>query len=279
MEILKYIYCGKIDLNADNFVQIYKVADIYLMHDLKALCMDSINESNVTKIFSDNAESLESEQLHKACMQLIRDNPFQVFKDEHFNSLSFDAIQKIITSQMWFCSKQDIAAAIDTWTTANEGEYEVDDMNELKTIMFARPYERVYFKPIRYSMHYDTSMSVTLKCMVPTTLFGICLFRLPEGGDVEILVEIRDSFQEDKVLKSFKNSFAISKEDTTQLSQELFFDKIEVSAHEVLKLTFFATSFATVTSRTTMDKRFQIIRNISYEGEIEIPVHYLICRF
>ena len=278
LEILKFIYCGKIDLQPENFVRIYMVADSYLMEDLKTICYKTLNEENVTRIFSDNTDTFQSEELDKACMKIICTSPFSVFEDVYFEQLTMDALKKILLSQLWYCSKKDIESAIETWLANNADNATDEELAELKGAMFAMPYERLYFKPIRYSTNYNSTMTISLKCMVPTTLFGFSLLRNPDSKRLEVKIEINDSFDEYKVLKTVTKTFNFDPKNT-QLMEELFFKKIDIEAHQILRITFIGENFATFTSRQITDKRLQLIRQTSYEAEIETPIQYLICTF
>ena len=237
MEILRFMYCGTVNLTADNFLPIYKTADRYLMADLKKFCMNFLNEDIVTNVLIENVGTAKFLDLENACLELICNNPLRFFNDEKLNNFSRESLEliclKLKANRIQYCSNNDILSAINKW--AKHKEFTVGQWEKLKTLKLSinknERNSKVFFDISGLSMNESNIIrnldcKIDLKVMKPCTLYGLG----PFAGNKQIIIEvyIKDPVTNDeKINKRFDYAIQSKNDDPVQ---DLFIEKIRLSS-------------------------------------------------
>uniref|UniRef100_A0A1Q3EZV7 BTB domain-containing protein n=1 Tax=Culex tarsalis TaxID=7177 RepID=A0A1Q3EZV7_CULTA len=138
-EVLRYMYSDRVNVTADNVVDVYYSAEKYLLEGLKKTCIKflaaNLTEGNVLGLFDRNRQ-YELEEVNRFCLDIICENPIKVFADESFFWLSAKSVELIGSQEFLNCQTDQLLVAIDKWVKANqlmEGANIVSKARELKT--------------------------------------------------------------------------------------------------------------------------------------------------
>ncbi|XP_055523833.1 kelch-like protein 40b [Wyeomyia smithii] len=135
-DVLRYMYCQKIDLSEDNLIEVYYASQKYLLSGLNKLCeqfcTSKINESNVMKFLNENTKH-EFEVVNKNCLAVICDNPLVCFEHVGFLNLKKKVLEMIAGSARINCSQEQLETAIVKWAKGDESR--ADDASQLAQIV------------------------------------------------------------------------------------------------------------------------------------------------
>lgn len=123
LEILRFMYCERLNFTDEIFVELYYAAKKYLLSKLVDVCdkyiEGEIKEDNVLKIFNDNRR-YEFDDINTVCLRVICDNPLGCFEQERFLSLEKSSLKLILESPKINCHEDHLDNAIQRWLEFND---------------------------------------------------------------------------------------------------------------------------------------------------------------
>ncbi|EAT38331.1 AAEL009769-PA [Aedes aegypti] len=196
LEILRFIYCGKVRLTIENVLEIYVHAQKYMLNELRRRTIrvleKHIDSDNVLKIFAQN-RLYEFSFINEKCLTLIRKNPLTYFHHEDFSALDRKSLEIIFSSKKINCSDAQLFQALRDWKKANESEY----VNDLQTVISTkRSYncsKLRFFGNLSMALHTDLTFSIDYSHSL--AFFGIGVFVKSPDSVVTIEVEISENLE------------------------------------------------------------------------------------
>lgn len=126
-ELLRYMYSERVNVTADNVVDVSYGAQKYLLTKLSKICEDfiqrNVTEDNVLRVFDSNRR-YELDGVNRICLDIICDNPIKIFADELFLTLARQSVDLIASRLTINCQKDQLLTAIEQWLQVNEDESE-----------------------------------------------------------------------------------------------------------------------------------------------------------
>ncbi|XP_053693058.1 BTB/POZ domain-containing protein 1-like isoform X1 [Sabethes cyaneus] len=247
LEILRFIYCGKVRMTVENVLEIYVHAQKYMLNELRrrAVCFleKHINACNALKIFAQNRQ-YEFSFINEKCLALIRRNPLGFFHNDDFCGLDRKSLEIIFASRKINCTDEQIFQALREWKKCNEHE----SVSELQLVISAkRSYncsKLRFFGNMSLSDHTDLKFSVDYQHNL--ACFGIGVFIKSPESVITIEVEITENLE---VLDRFR--FDYENKDFSAVSvADLFFEEITLRQGEWYTIS--------VTFISDMDRYFTI---------------------
>ncbi|XP_055619527.1 BTB/POZ domain-containing protein 6-B-like isoform X1 [Toxorhynchites rutilus septentrionalis] len=252
LEILRFIYCGKVRLTIENALEIYVHAQKYMLNELRRRTIrfleNHIDSHNVLKIFTHN-RLYEFSFINDRCLTLIRKNPLTYFRHEDFTSLDRKSLEIILASKKINCSDEQLFQALRDWKKNNESEYAdemVSVMNQIRTYNCSK---------LRFfgnmSMAEQTDLKFSIMCNHSLAFFGIGVFVKSTERFVTIEVEITENLES---LGSYRFDYE-NKDPAAVNKANLFFE--ELTLHP--------------------DDWYSISVNFSYQGDSFTIINPQIC--
>ncbi|XP_058827466.1 kelch-like protein 41b [Topomyia yanbarensis] len=116
LEILRFLYCEKINLTSDNsrkiFLQAKKWSLGKVMEAVANFLKQSIDSQNVLKMLMEN-RFYELKTVEEMCLQIICDNPFHYFEHNDYWLLDRESLKLIVTAKTINCSKDQLMEIVD----------------------------------------------------------------------------------------------------------------------------------------------------------------------
>lgn len=166
-EILRYAYCDKATISADNVLHLLYAAEKYLLTKLIKKCTEfaeeRLCEANVLEIFEQN-RSYELEDINRKCLDIICLNPIRMFGDENFLTLDSKSLDLIAGCERMNCQLSHLLKAIDAWLKINE--HDAERGNVIRDKVLKRPKLEYMCQNIqnfssgRYQLDITTEMTV-----------------------------------------------------------------------------------------------------------------------
>uniref|UniRef100_A0A8D8FPF1 BTB/POZ domain-containing protein 6 n=1 Tax=Culex pipiens TaxID=7175 RepID=A0A8D8FPF1_CULPI len=126
-ELLRYMYCERVTVTADNVVDISYGSKKYLLTKLNQLCESfvqrNVTEDNVLGVFDSNRR-YELEGINRICLDIVCDNPIRIFAHESFLTLARESVRMIASRKAMNCQTDQLLSAIERWIQVNEDEQE-----------------------------------------------------------------------------------------------------------------------------------------------------------
>ncbi|KAL1397424.1 hypothetical protein pipiens_002529 [Culex pipiens pipiens] len=193
LEILRFVYCGKVDLTFDNIHEIYIHSRKYMLMELLSMASNflekSIESENVLKIFTQN-RFYGFQFVDEKCLRLIRNNPLLYFNHEDFGLIDYESLRLIFESKRINCTDDQLMGALDVWEKSHKDK---DNIDKLKAVI--KNYKRRYdcdklrlFGPSSCSEPNDFGFSITSDTIVH--MFGIGVFIKSVAKVISIEVKI-----------------------------------------------------------------------------------------
>ncbi|XP_055532027.1 BTB/POZ domain-containing protein 6-B-like isoform X2 [Wyeomyia smithii] len=194
LDILRFIYCGKVRMTVENALEIYVHAQKYMLNELRRRAVSflekHINACNALKIFAQNRQ-YEFSFINEKCLALIRRNPLGFFHSDDFCGLDRKSLEIIFASRKINCTDEQLFQALREWKKCNEQE----SLTELQLIISAkRSYncsKLRFFGNMSLSEHTDLKFSVDHSHSL--SFFGIGVFVKSPETVVSIEVEIAEN--------------------------------------------------------------------------------------
>ncbi|XP_055613112.1 BTB/POZ domain-containing protein 2-like [Uranotaenia lowii] len=234
LDILRFIYCGKIDLTFDNIHEIYihsrKYMVIELLNMASVFLEKNIEPNNVLKIFTQN-RFYGFQFVDEKCLKHLRNNPLFYFNHVDFSLIDRDSLGLILNSQKINCTDDQLMGALDIW----EKNHENENVDELKSII--RNAKRSYdcyklrlFGPSSSSEMNDFGFSITSETVV--NLYGIGVFIKSSAKVISVEMKVWENDIEIGCdLFEYENDNFV----TVDIAN-LFFEQIVLSPHNHYKI-------------------------------------------
>lgn len=203
LEVLSYIYCKLVYLNASNMLDIYYASHKYMLQSLSEKCEDAFErlttEDNVLKVFQANQKHRFG-NVDQQCLKIIRDNPIKHFKQDHFLKLSAEALLVIASQSTINCQEDHMRQATETWKKQNGA---LDVAYNIKDVLCRKLH---FFGCHDFSANIDTSFFVLSRI----ALYGLGVFvgvdqEIPPVGKVEIVIMCQNKQLASKSVPIHKN--------------------------------------------------------------------------
>ncbi|XP_058445506.1 BTB/POZ domain-containing protein 6-A-like isoform X1 [Malaya genurostris] len=196
LEILRFIYCGKVRLTIENVLEIYVHAQKYMLNELRRRTVrfleKHIDADNALKIFAQN-RLYEFSFINEKCLALIRKNPLVYFHHEDFYVLDRKSLEIIFASKKINCTDEQLFQALRDWKKINEHEY----VSELQSVISAkRSYncsKLRFFGNMSKTEHTDLKFSIDYTHSL--AFFGIGVFIKSPESVVTVEVEIAENLE------------------------------------------------------------------------------------
>ncbi|XP_055532018.1 kelch-like protein 40b isoform X1 [Wyeomyia smithii] len=234
LEIMKFIYCGKIELTFSNIHEIYIHSSKYMLMELLAMASSflerSIDSDNVLKIFTQN-RFYGFQFVDEECLQIICNNPLYYFNHEEFAIIDRESLSLIFRSKKINCTDDQLMGALDIW----EKNHETENVDELKAIIKNAKrsydcYKLRLFGPSSGSEPNDFGFSITSETIV--LMFGIGVFIKSAARVISIDVKIWENDLEIKY-----DQFEYENDDFVTVDvANLFFEQIVLIPHKIYKI-------------------------------------------
>ncbi|XP_058445507.1 BTB/POZ domain-containing protein 1-like isoform X2 [Malaya genurostris] len=266
LTILRFVYCGKIDLTFDNIHEIYIHSRKYMLMELLSMASNflerSIEPNNVLKIFTQN-RFYGFQFVDEECLTLIRNNPLYYFNHEEFAMIDRESLSLIFSSKKINCTDDQLMGALDIWQKTHDTE----SVDELKSII--KNYKRSYdcyklrlFGPPSGSESNDFSFSITSETIVH--MYGVGVFIKSAAKVISIEVKIwENDIEVGCDLFEYENDDFV----TVDVAN-LFFEQIVLIPHHRYKITLSITPavepFTIQNPKITHDRIKMVITNAMY---------------
>ncbi|XP_053693068.1 BTB/POZ domain-containing protein 2-like isoform X2 [Sabethes cyaneus] len=234
LEILRFVYCGKIELTFGNIHEIYIHSRKYMLTELLAMASNflerSINPENVLKIFTQN-RFYGFQFVDEECLQLICKNPLYYFNHEEFALIDRESLSLIFSSKKINCTDDQLMGALDIW----EKNHDSESVDELKSIIKNSKrsydcYKLRLFGTSSGSEPNDFGFSITSETIVQ--MFGIGVFIKSAAKVISIDVKIWENDIEVRY-----DQFEYENDDFVTVDvANLFFEQLELTPHHRYKI-------------------------------------------
>ncbi|XP_019533950.1 kelch-like protein 40b isoform X1 [Aedes albopictus] len=266
LEILRFVYCGKIDLTFQNIHEIYIHSRKYMLMELLAMASNflekSIEPENVLKIFTQN-RFYGFQFVDEKCLRLIRTNPLFYFNHEDFSLIDRESLCLILSSKKINCTDDQLMGALDIWEKGHEEE----NVDELKAIVKNSKrsydcYKLRLFGPSSGSEPNDFGFSIVSETNV--NLYGIGVFLKSTAKVITIEMKI---FQNDLEIGCDLFEYENDNFVTVDVAN-LFFEEIILKPHHrykiVLNITPAVEPFTIQNPKIHHDRIKMSIANVIY---------------
>ncbi|KAL9699857.1 hypothetical protein quinque_003298 [Culex quinquefasciatus] len=220
LEILRFMYCEKVNLNGDNLVEVNYAAKKYLLSKLVDICdkfiQDKIKEENVLKIFNDNRR-YEFVDINTICLRVICDNPLECFDQKLFLALELGSLKLIVDSPGMNCHDDQLVMK-----GRNCRELHCQKLHA--------------FSKFSYS---DTVVTdITIEVSKPFNLYGFGILIGTESTDIQSLklnVEVKVEF-DDEWENCFSTEVVVPVKQEEVYVYEVVFKKIIMEEHGMYRI-------------------------------------------
>uniref|UniRef100_A0A8D8H739 BTB/POZ domain-containing protein 6 n=1 Tax=Culex pipiens TaxID=7175 RepID=A0A8D8H739_CULPI len=198
LEILRFMYCERVNFTDEIFVELYYAAKKYLLSKLVDVCdkyiEGEIKEDNVLKIFNDNRR-YEFDDINTVCLRVICDNPLECFEQERFLKMEKSSLKLILESPKINCLEDHLENATQRWLECNvNGQTTSKDFLYLAVRRSGRELlcQKLYaFSAFRYADEILTDMFVDVYQSFNLYGFGIFIGTKSQNiNSVNLYVEI-----------------------------------------------------------------------------------------
>ncbi|XP_058836263.1 BTB/POZ domain-containing protein 6-A-like isoform X3 [Topomyia yanbarensis] len=198
LEILRFIYCGKVRLTIENVLEIYVHAQKYMLNELRRRTVrfleNHIDADNALKIFAQN-RLYEFSFINEKCLALITKNPLIYLHHEDFYVLDRKSLEIIFASKKINCSDDQLFQALRDWKRMNEHE----SVNELQSVIKAkRSYncsKLRFFGNMSMTEGTETYLKFSIDHTHSLAFYGIGVFVKSPDSVVTIEVEIAENLE------------------------------------------------------------------------------------
>ncbi|XP_058444166.1 kelch-like protein 41 [Malaya genurostris] len=125
LELLRFLYYGKIELTAGNVREIYIESKKFSMEKILEAVENFLNQTidskNVLCKLMDN-RFYEFKSIEQKCLRIICDDPFSYINQEDFTRLDRKSLGLIVTAKTICCSNDQLLGILDTWQKTNNEE-------------------------------------------------------------------------------------------------------------------------------------------------------------
>ncbi|XP_058444212.1 BTB/POZ domain-containing protein 3-like [Malaya genurostris] len=125
LELLRFVYCGKIDLTSENVREIYNESKKFsldkILEAVENFLNQTINSENVLCKLIDN-RFYKFKSIDRKCLKIICDDPFSYIDQADFKRLDRKLLKLIVTAKTIYCTNDQLLEILDTWQKTNYEE-------------------------------------------------------------------------------------------------------------------------------------------------------------
>lgn len=243
LEILRFMYCEKVNLNGDNLVEVNYAAKKYLLSKLVDICdkyiQDKIKEENVLKIFNDNRR-YEFVDINTVCLRVICDNPLECFDQKQFLALELGSLKLIVDSPEMNCHDDQLSRACERWLKSNSNRQRIS--KEFSQVMKGRNCRELHCQKLhafsKFSYSDTVVTDITIEVSKPFHLYGFGILVGTESTDIRSLklnVEVKVEF-DDEWENCFSTVVVVPVKQEEVYVYEVVFKKIIMEVHGMYRI-------------------------------------------
>ena len=120
LEMLRYMYSGKVELNENKVMQVLYVAKKYILPSLADECIkflqENLNTGNVFCVLS-HAQQYDEKILVEQCWEMIDKATEEVVKSEEFPKIERSLLEAVVMRDSLNITEVDLFKAVDLWAT------------------------------------------------------------------------------------------------------------------------------------------------------------------
>ena len=124
LEMLRYMYSGKAELNENNVMQVLYVAKKYIVPSLADECIefleDSVNAENMFSIMS-HAQQYDEKELVDKCWEVFDRETEKAVQSEGFATIERSLLEEIVKRDSLTIREEELFKAVDIWATKECG--------------------------------------------------------------------------------------------------------------------------------------------------------------
>ncbi|XP_053698175.1 kelch-like protein 41b [Sabethes cyaneus] len=245
-DILRYMYCQKIDLTQDNVIEVYYASQKYILTELNKICEqyfeNEINETNVLKVFNENRKH-EFAVVNESCLDVIRDNPVACFQHPDFVTIEKKTLEMIASSARINCLQDQLQEAIKNWAKVNK--LPPDDaflLTQMVQDMKQRKHDCLKlhnFNQFKFAANIETNIQIKACTLRPVALNGVGIFvksrsEPPANAKISLKVQV-EHFNSSERIKQISLEKIVPL--TTELrTEDVFFERFIVDARRYCKI-------------------------------------------
>jgi hypothetical protein len=200
-KMLEFVYTGEIEIDDQDVMQLFMIADQFDIKELKGLCEEhvatGINENSVLGLLM-AAKHQTADRLEHKCLQFIKQHPGTILAQSEFRKLPEDVVLSIL--QLDFCtSEQKVFEAVVDWGN-NELERRNADSEEKTTL------KEVLAEVIRHVRFVSLKKDFLQEVVLPLKI-------LPQEMIVDVLMQriSDDSEEKDEMSLAKREDFFLEK--------------------------------------------------------------------
>ncbi|XP_078344861.1 BTB/POZ domain-containing protein 6-B-like [Oculina patagonica] len=168
LEMLRYMYNEKAELNENNVMQVLYLAKKYILPSLADECVrflqENLNSGNVFCVLS-NAQQYDEKILVDQCWEVIDQETEEAVKSEGFATIERSLLEEIVKRDSLTIKEVELFKAVDLWATKECERQELTPDGSVKRQILG---ERI-FKEIRFpAMEEKEFAAVVLGCKILT---------------------------------------------------------------------------------------------------------------
>ncbi|XP_058444211.1 BTB/POZ domain-containing protein 3-like [Malaya genurostris] len=125
LELLRFVYCGKIDLSSENVREIYNESKKFSLDKILKAVENFLNQiidsKNVLCKLMDN-RFYKFKSIERKCLKIICDDPFSYIDQADFKRLDRESLRLILAPKTIYCTNDQLLQILDTWQKTNYEE-------------------------------------------------------------------------------------------------------------------------------------------------------------
>ncbi|XP_078344862.1 BTB/POZ domain-containing protein 6-B-like [Oculina patagonica] len=168
LEMLRYTYSGKAELNENNVMQVLYVAKKYILPSLAEECIqffqENVNAENVFWVLS-HAQHYDEKVLEEQCWEMIDKATEEVVKSEGFTKINRSLLEAVVKRDSLTITEIELFKAVDLWATKEcERQGLTPDGNMKRRILGDNTLKGIRF-PLMQEKEF---VSIVLSCKILT---------------------------------------------------------------------------------------------------------------
>ncbi|XP_062533487.1 BTB/POZ domain-containing protein 1-like [Armigeres subalbatus] len=162
IEMIKFIYYDEPNVEDDNVVLLYYVAEKYNLDRLKERCLQFIinHEDSMLRILKNNTE-YGFESIYETCLEILGHNPIKFFNAPEFMALPLDVMRQIANQHTLRCNTKHLVDALERWEQ-HPGEDRQGAVDQLNAIIGKRKQQSRYFRMRKCNVFGTVKFDATL---------------------------------------------------------------------------------------------------------------------
>ena len=233
LELFRFVYSAKVNLNGDNVMQVLYLAKKYMLPSLADKCSEFLREnldaSNVFQVLTD-AQKYEEKDLETRCWQVIDKETDEAVKSDGFVTIDKSVLEELVERDSLDVREVELFKAVDCWaikecekqSLAAEGSVKRKTLGEriVKAIRFPVMKQQEFADVVLDSEILTKTESFDLMKYFSSVLkFPIGFSEATRSGTLQRMSRFGAEISKQKgwVYQGWKNSIAVSVDKTIKL--------------------------------------------------------------